>query len=112
MRYQSSPCSAVGIVRSVNGNMLASGVAHFALQGVSSVVTMKTKSDTITIERKTFLDLCAAAEGARAWMAHNAPCTDWANRVRANLHNAIAAAVASDSEELYRLAHIQPANPQ
>lgn len=61
------------------------------------------------ISRKTFLDLCAAAEGARSWMATQAPGTDWANRVRADLHNAISAAVTEQPEDLHRLSHIQPA---
>jgi hypothetical protein len=54
----------------------------------------KTESDRVEISRETFLNLVAAAEMARAWMAHRAPCDNWANNTRRALHNALSAAVA------------------
>lgn len=61
---------------------------------------MKTKLDTITVDRDVLLNLCNAAERARAWMARNAPASDRANRVRADLYNAVSAAALSASENL------------
>lgn len=55
---------------------------------------MKLKNDDcIIVERKVFLDLIAAAEGARAWMAHNCPAKQWENGVRQRLNEAILEAV-------------------
>lgn len=59
-------------------------------------------SDCITIERKTFLDLCAACAAAGHWMATQAPCTDWANRVRQDLHSAHQAAVTETEQPIAR----------
>lgn len=56
------------------------------------------QSNQMEVDRKVFLDLCAAAESARAWMAHNAPANSWANGVRENLNNALQAAIQEKGE--------------
>jgi hypothetical protein len=56
-------------------------------------------SDKITIDRAVFLNLIAAAEMARAWMAHYAPSDNWANNVRVALNHALPEAVAEKPTE-------------
>lgn len=51
--------------------------------------------DPLIIERKVFIDLIGAAEGARYYLAAHAPATEYANRVRKDINEALPPAVSA-----------------
>lgn len=52
------------------------------------LISKNMSQQLITINQKTFTELCSAINAAKDWMATQAPGSDWANSVRAKLNDA------------------------